>query len=325
MSGEAIRPVSEEPVESLFALVSEGYLSAEDARQAIESAELVGYFDADRASRWDFFAYPVGEVSDSPHVDLPTSSWWWGRARVNDRTFGFGPRSFTSIIRGTFDYRILMGLPTHVLAQLCHLAGKTIRSMPVEYTSASALAYCLERDGDRSAAEAIWEPYREMVPAEWAAKEFESLFLEVKVNSADPNRDRLEDVEVFQSVVEEGRRDSEPLREYLGLRNLVLAFAQYGQLEKSFEYGAQAISCCKEFLNPAAKQLLGGDLVWLMGQSNVAKNTDLFISFFMDAILETPRYVGNAALFARSAHLCSSHGYMHAQWECVCRLSECIV
>lgn len=99
MTDEVIRSRSEEPIESLFALVSEGSLSAEDAQEAIESAELIGYFDADRSSRWDFFAYPIGEVSDSPHVDLPTSSRWWGRAKVNNRIFGFGPRSFTSIIR----------------------------------------------------------------------------------------------------------------------------------------------------------------------------------------------------------------------------------
>jgi hypothetical protein len=52
---------SEEPIESLFLLISQGSLTVEDAERAIESAQLIGYLDTDRMSRWDYFMNPVGQ------------------------------------------------------------------------------------------------------------------------------------------------------------------------------------------------------------------------------------------------------------------------
>jgi hypothetical protein len=41
----------------------------EDAQRAIESAQLIGYLDTDRMSRWDYFTNPVGVVQAAAAAD----------------------------------------------------------------------------------------------------------------------------------------------------------------------------------------------------------------------------------------------------------------
>lgn len=189
VSGEDIQ--SAEQIQSFLILVGEGRLSDRDARAAIETAEITTlYFDIDRYMRWqsatatstqDHKAESSDEQSGVPPFQ---SSMLCGSITMHGRTFGFGPSSFTGLLRDVFEQDEPVGVPRHTLAGLCMAAGSKIKSVPVEYSFACALAYCMELDGDRAGARRLWEPYALLTPRTWASVEFESLFLEVNAEES---------------------------------------------------------------------------------------------------------------------------------------------
>lgn len=318
---------------SFLTLVGEDQLSEQEALRAIQAVELSGYLDADRALRWHFSRASStedhGDQSDegvgpgSP----PKSSNLWATITVHGQRFGFGPGSFTSILRGVFEQQAPLGVPRRTVAELCLAAGMKIESVPVEYSFASALAYCVELDdGDRAEARRLWEPYTLLTQLSWASMEFEALFIEASME--DSHRD-FNDAErrtegLLRDNLDWASGHDEPELQCVALRDLGLLHAGAGHIDEALSGYDEALALADRCLETTAKLVLLGDILWLAMRSQRAPKQQEASGMLAQELGSAESYVANAAVFERSALLCGAVGDSTGERTFISRISSCL-
>jgi hypothetical protein len=323
---------SSESFLSFLALIGEGRLSEQDARSAIQAAELTPFVDVDRLLRWQFSkdrptphgGAKAGDEVESPH--MPPGSNLWGSITVLGRTYGFGPKSFVLLLRGIFDLPTPLGIPRRTMAELCVEAGSRIESFPVVYSFTTALAYCLELESDRTAARRLWEPFTSLTMREWASTAFESLFIESEVDESPREftvAERHEE-QTLTSRISVSRRSGEMDRAYVSLRNLALVHAYAGHVDEALHCYDQAYSCAEGTLKTTPMLVLLGDTLWVAIRGDRKPKQRETVAALVRELESAEFLVADAAVFARSATLCHMAGDPTAEWQFVSRIPNCL-
>ncbi len=312
-------------------LVGEGRISDRDARAAIEAAGISLYADINRVMRWQYATAAATEGHKAEPGDeqpgLPfQSSMLFGSITMHGRTFGFGPMSFTGLLRDVFEQDEPAGVPRRSLADLCMAAGSKIKSIPVEYSFACALAYCMELDGDRAGARRLWEPYALLTPRTWASVEFEPLFLEITGEESPRELVAAEKraEQALESAIDRGRRAGDPEREYLPLRAMALLQTDAGHVDEALQCYDRALVLMDRFLEPTAKLVLLGDLLWTAIWAGRERKQQEIVNALVRELEPAQSYVANAAIFERCAMLCDMFGDSIAEQKFLSRISPCL-
>jgi hypothetical protein len=306
-------PTSGEPFEALLELVGAGDISLSEAKNLIANATRILLVD----DRWELWA---------PRV--PSSSILAASIRVGGRSFYIHPKGLTHLLRSVFEVGTDLSVSVDVSCELAILVGRTIESMPIQYSYASILAQRLELGGSRANAKALWSAYADLVPHEWYEAEGEWLFLELTVpdEARQATSAEVYAQNVLQGFVETGHASGDVRTEYYGLRHLGLGYFSLGDFQGASHKleAARRVAEAGSILDQTGELVLLGDGLLAAAVAEQRELVESTVEILTRAAEEAPPLVGNAAVLARTARLLAAVGEIGQEWRVVTRIASCL-